>query len=351
MNPRLSSLSARGSLLILLAAAGLLVMLLEISIGAVHVPLASIFAMLTGSDVEREAWRHIVLDFRLPRAINAAFSGAALGACGLMLQTLFRNPLADPFVLGVSHAARLGVALLVVFAGLAGDAFITKYGLVGDVGLAVAAAVGAAAVMGLLGLLAQRVNNVTLLLSGLMIGYLCVGLISLVMHLVDESQAGAFSAWDDGSFAGATEQQLAILIPVVSLGFVLLWSLSKPLNTLILGETYARSLGVDITRTKLLAFAAVALLVGTVTAFCGPITFLGLIAGHLARRIMRTENHRLLLPTAALIGMSLALATDLITHLPWSRHLLHLNAVNGLLGAPIALYVLLSKRSRLGATS
>jgi iron complex transport system permease protein len=327
------------------------VFLLELSVGAVRVPLDSILPALLGGDVEREAWRHIVMDFRLPRAINAAVSGAALGACGLMLQTLFRNPLADPFVLGVSHAARLGVALLVVATGLAGDAFIQRFGIAGDMGLALAASIGAASVMAVLGLLAQRVNNVTLLLSGLMIGYLCVGLISLVMHLIDESQAGAFSAWDDGSFAGATPQQLSILVPAVSAGFVLLWGLSKSLNTLTLGETYALSLGVSVGRVKAAAFAAVALLVGTVTAFCGPITFLGLIAGHLARRLLRSEDHGRLLPVAALIGAALALSTDLITHLPWSRHLLHLNAVNGLLGAPIALYVLLSWRSRVGRST
>lgn len=348
---RVPSAWSRTTVIVILATFAVVALVLEIVVGAVRVPLDAIIGVLLGAGVEREAWRHIVLDFRLPRAINAAFSGAALGGCGLMLQTLFRNPLADPFVLGVSHAARLGVALLVVSAGLAGDAFIEKFGLVGDIGLAAAAAIGAATVMVLLGLLARRVNSVTLLLSGLMIGYLCVGLISLVMHLIDESQAGAFSAWDDGSFAGATTQQLSILIPVVCVGFLLLWVLSKPLNALILGETYARTLGVDIARTKAAAFAAVALLIGTVTAFCGPITFLGLIAGHLARRLMQTEDHRLLLPTAALIGTTLALATDLITHLPWSRHLLHLNAVTGLLGAPIVLYILLSRRSRLGVAS
>jgi iron complex transport system permease protein len=317
---------------------------LELSVGAARVPADAIVNILLGQEVEREAWRRIVLDFRLPRMLNAIVSGAALGACGLMLQSLFRNPLADPFVLGVTHAGRLGVALVVVAAGIAGEAFLEKYGVIGDLGLALASSIGAALVMAVLGVLARQVNNITLLLSGLMIGYLCIGLISLVLHLIDETQANAFSVWDDGSFAGATPQQLAILTPAAIGGFALLWMLSKSLNALLLGDTYARSLGVEIGRVKTLAFTAVALLVGTVTAFCGPITFLGLISGHLARRLLRTEDHARLLPVAALLGAVLALSTDLVTHLPWSRHLLHLNAVNGLIGAPIVLYALLARR-------
>jgi iron complex transport system permease protein len=337
------------SLAALLIAAILLLFLAELSIGVVDIPVRAVVGSLFGMPAEHEAWGHIVRDFRLPRALAALVGGASLGACGLMLQTLFRNPLADPFVLGIAHGARLLVALLVVGTGLAGAAYAEQFGLVGDIGLAIAASLGTVLVMALLALLARKVDNITLLLSGLMLGYIAAGLISLALHLIDETQASAFKGWDDASFAGATWAQLAILIPGCVVGLILLQSLAKPLNVLILGDTYAQSLGVPLKRLRAACFVVVALLVGTVTAFCGAINFLGLIAGHVARGLLRSEDHRLLLPVAALAGAALALATDLVTHLPWARHLLHLNAVNGLIGGPIVLWVLLRRHARFGA--
>ncbi|MBB6426722.1 iron ABC transporter permease [Sphingopyxis sp. JAI128] len=325
--------------------------LAELALGVVDIPIDAIAASLTGGSIAQEGWGHIVREYRLPRALAALVGGASLGACGLMLQTLFRNPLADPFVLGIAHGARFGVALLVVATGLAGPAFAESYGLVGDVGLAVAASAGTILVMGLLTLLARRVDNVTLLLSGLMLGYIAAGLISLSLHLIDETQASAFKGWDDASFAGVTWAQHVILLPACGLGLLLLMALAKPLNILMLGDTYAQSLGVPLKALRYACFGVVALLVGTVTAFCGAINFLGLIAGHAARGVLQTEDHRILLPAAALAGGALALATDLITHLPWARHLLHLNAVNGLIGGPIVLWVLLRRHALFGATA
>lgn len=344
-------MSRAASVMALLAAAILVLFAAELTVGVVDIPAGAVLASLTGGEIEREAWGHIVRDFRLPRSLAALVGGAALGACGLMLQTLFRNPLADPFVLGIAHGARFAVALLVVGTGLAGTAFVEQYGLVGNVGLAVAASAGTVAVMAILMVLGRKVDAVTLLLSGLMIGYIAAGLISLILHLIDETQASAFSGWDDASFAGATWAQLAILIPAAVAGLALLFALAKPLNILLLGDTYAHSLGVPLKRLRMACFAVVALLVGTVTAFCGAINFLGLIAGHVARGLLRSEDHRVLLPAAALAGAALALATDLVTHLPWARHLLHLNAVNGLIGGPIVLWVLLRRHARFGAQS
>lgn len=335
-------------MLALMLAAIVMLFIGELTIGVVDIPLGATFAGLTGGPIAQEGWGHIIREFRLPRATAALVGGASLGACGLMLQTLFRNPLADPFVLGIAHGARLFVALLVVATGLAGPSFAASFGLVGDIGLAVAASAGTIAVMALLTLLARRVDNVTLLLAGLMIGYIAIGLISLALHLIDETQASAFKGWDDASFAGVTWAQLAILIPACVGGLAMLLALAKPLNVLMLGDTYAQSLGVPIRRLRYACFGVVALLVGTVTAFCGAINFLGLIAGHVARGLLRTEDHRVLLPAAALAGGALALVTDLITHLPWARHLLHLNAVNGLIGGPIVLWVLLRRHARFG---
>lgn len=328
------------------ALAVLLVLLLmaELSLGSVAIPIGAIVEMLTTGSAGQQVWQDIVLGFRLPRALNALFSGAALGVAGLLLQTLFRNPLADPFVLGIVHGARLGSALLVTFAGVVGNAFLLRYGLMGDVGLAAASIFGSAAVLGLLAVLSRHVGTVTLLIIGLMLGYLAVGLISVLMHFIDETQARAFKAWDDASFAGATWQQLRILMPGIGLGLGACAFLVKPLNGLLLGERYAASMGMPVARIKRSALVTTAWLSGLVAAFCGPVAFLGLVAAQLARTLMRCADHRILLPAAGLVGAVLGLAADLVLHLPWSRHVFHLNAVIGLVGAPLALYMLYRTR-------
>ncbi|AFJ03035.1 Vitamin B12 ABC transporter, permease component BtuC [Methylophaga frappieri] len=328
----------------LLAAISLLTLALffaELTVGSVAIPLAAVWeAVLTGTTEVNAAWANIILEFRLPRALNALFSGAALGVAGLMLQTLFRNPLADPYVLGIVHGARLACALLVTLTGVVGNAFLLRYGLIGDIGLAVASILGSCAILGLLALLSRRVGVVTLLIMGLMIGYFSVGLISMLMHFIDENQAQAFKIWNDASFAGATDQQLQILIPCVIVGLIASIALIKPLNSLLLGENYAASMGVAVGRVKAITLMVIGLLCGVVTAFCGPVAFLGLVAAQLARAFMRSADHRILLPAAGLIGATLGLAADWVVHMPWSRHVFHLNAVIGLVGAPIALYML-----------
>ena len=328
-----------------LAFALLIMLLLELAIGAVHVPPFEVLQILTGAGAVDDPLSRIVLQFRLPRLLTAAASGAALGCCGLMLQTLFRNPLADPYVLGIVHGGRLGVAVIVVIAGAAGDTFFAKFGVLGGLSFTAAAALGCVAVLLLMMLVSRRVNTVTLLIVGLMLGYLAQGLISVVLHFTDEFQAGLFETWNDGSYAGVTQEQLWVLVPIVTIGLLLSLALVKPMNALQLGEHYARTLGVHVTRVRVLAFTAVALLAGTVTAYCGPVAFVGIIVAHVCRGLLRTSDHRLLIPATMLMGAVLALTADLITHLPWSKHFLHLNAVNGLIGAPIVLWVLLRARA------
>jgi iron complex transport system permease protein len=334
----------RGLIYLLVAAGVVAVFLLEMTIGPVQIPFADVVQALTGAHASRLSWERIVLFARLPRAVNALFSGAALGTCGLLLQTLFRNPLADPYVLGTVQGARLGVAVLVVIAGVAGNTFSAKFGLMGDVTMAAGATVGSTLLMLVLMAAARRVNGVTLLILGLMLGFLCLGLVSVVLHFTDEGQANVFQYWDDGSFSGATRNQLMVLLPVVLLGIGLASSLVKPLNAMLLGESYAETMGVSVARVRLLAFAATALLAGAVTAYSGPIAFLGLVVAHLSRGMFRTSDHRVLIPAAALMGALVALITDLVTHLPWAKHFLHLNAVNGLIGAPVVIWVILSRR-------
>lgn len=327
-----------------LAAAIAVLFILELTIGPVSLAVTDVVASLVGSATSVPVVAPIVTEFRLPRAINAAVSGAALGASGLMLQTVFRNPLADPYVLGIVFGARFGVALLIVVTGVAGNAYLYRFGLTGDIGIAVASAAGGLAVLTALMWLSRRVSTVTLLVAGLMLGYLCTGLISVVLHLVDETQAQSFRAWDDGSFAGATHQQLRVAIPLIAVGLLYAMAQVKTLDVLTLGERYAASLGLRVERARMHLFACLALLVGTVTAFCGPIAFVGLVTAHLAKLLFRTASHLVLMPAVILIGAMLALAGDLVTHLPWARHLLHLNAVNGLIGAPLVLWALVSRR-------
>jgi iron complex transport system permease protein len=328
-----------------LATVTLFLFLGELSVGEVIVPFDAVVSALFGLSTELAIWKNIVTEFRLPRALNAIASGAALGAAGVMLQTLFRNPLADPFILGLVHAARLGSALLVVATALFGATLVANTGLLGDVGLAAASVAGCILILAALSLIARRVSTVTLLICGLMLGYLAVGLISALLHFVDENQARAFKAWDDASFAGATWTQLTLVIPAILAGLALAQLLAKSLNGFLLGEAYAQSLGVSVSTVKRLALSVIAWLCGVVTAFCGPVAFLGLVAAQLARGIFSTSDHRLLLPLAAWIGANVALAADLVTHFPLPHHVFHLNAVIGLVGAPIALFVLLRSRS------
>jgi iron complex transport system permease protein len=339
MNPTTPPIRPRQAWLLLLPVLALL-FVAELTLGAVHIPLGEVLQILGAGSAADEVWRNIVLGFRLPRALNALFSGAALGVAGLMLQTLFRNPLADPFVLGIVHGARLGSAVLVTLAGVVGNAFLLRFGLMGDVGLALASVAGSTAVLLLLAVLSRRIGTVTLLIVGLMLGYLAIGLISVLMHFIDETQARAFKVWDDASFAGATRQQLQILIPAVLAGLGGCVLLVKPLNGLLLGERYAVSMGMRVVAVKRCALFVTAWLSGIVSAFCGPVAFLGLVAAQVARALTRSADHRVLLPCAALVGAVLGLGADLVLHLPWSRHVLHLNAVIGLIGAPVALYML-----------
>lgn len=329
-----------GAVLATMAAAIAILLVAELSFGAAAIPLPAVLEALAGGSGANPAWTEIVLHFRLPRALTAMLAGAALGMAGVMLQTLFRNPLADPFVLGIVHGARLGSAALVTLAGVAGNAFLLRYGLAGDIGLACASVLGSTAVLALLAGLSRKVGTVTLLIIGLMLGYLAVGLISVLMHFIDETQARAFKVWDDASFAGATARQLAILVPGLLAGMCASLLLVKPLNGLLLGERYAASMGMNVAVVKRAALLAAAWLSGLVSAFCGPVAFLGLVAAQIARGLMHSADHRLLLPGSALAGAVLGLAADLVVHLPWSRHVLHLNAVIGLVGAPVALYML-----------
>ncbi|MDE2663780.1 MAG: iron ABC transporter permease [Gemmatimonadota bacterium] len=327
---------------LLLGAALLILVGLELTLGAVWIPPGEVLGLLAGTESDAVLGR-ILLEFRVPRMLTAIVAGASLGVCGMLLQTTFRNPLADAWFLGLVHSARLGVAVLVVTSAAAGQTVLASLGVLSNLSLVVAAATGALVMTLILMALAPRVGPVTLLLSGLMLGQTAEGLISVVLHFTTEAQARAFASWNDGTFTTVSWSQWSIMGALTLVGLVAALGRTKSLNSLMLGDDYARTLGLRVKRARIQALAAAALLAGVVTAFCGPIAFLGLLAPHLARALFGTADHRALVPAAAVTGAALAALADLITHLPWSRHVLHMNAVMGLIGAPVVLVLLLRR--------
>jgi iron complex transport system permease protein len=321
---------------------------LSLAVGSVAIPLDAVLAILFGGEAEQQTWRTIVFSFRLPKALTAALAGAALGVSGLHMQTLFRNPLADPFVLGVSAGASLGVALIVLGVGAASTtALLAVSGVLSNLSLVLAASVGAAAVMALVLVLARYVqSSVTLLIIGLMLGYLTSALVSLLLYFnISSDRIQAYLSWTFGSFGGVTWSQMTILAPVVLAALALSFGLVKPLNALLLGEAYARSMGLSVQRARFWIIGSSSVLAGAITAFCGPIAFLGIAVPHFCRALLATADHRVLLPAVAMMGGATALLVDLVAQVPGSDTVLPLNAVMALVGAPVVLWIIL-RRSR-----
>lgn len=323
--------------------------LLELGIGSVHIPISGVIASLLGLGQAEETWIKIINELRLPRTIAAAVGGAALGTAGLQLQTLFRNPLAGPWALGLTAGAQLGVALVVTAAAaVVGSDFLENLAFFSNLSIVAGAMLGCILVLLLIVAVARRVSTITLLIFGLMLGYLAQGLISVILHFTNQSQAKIFAGWNDGSFAGVYWEHFPILLPLAAIGLISGILMAKPLNALLLGERYAHSLGISVKRTRIITLTSAVLLAAPVTAYCGPILFLGLIVPHLARGLFNTSDHRILIPGVMLLGGVIALAADLFVHLPWERHFLHLNAVNALIGAPVVMWVILRNRRMRG---
>jgi iron complex transport system permease protein len=321
-----------------------LAFLISLFVGSVSIPVQDVLSALSGGETARATWSTIVVDYRLPKALTALLAGAALSVSGLSMQTLFRNPLADPYVFGISAGASLGAALVLLAAGGVGVALMSGLGLLGDAAVIVAAASGAAAVMGIVLLASRWVRGtVTLLIVGIMVGYVAGALVSILAHAAVPERLQAFINWTAGSFTAVSWGQMGVYAAVLAAGFVLMALVTKPLNALLLGDTYAISMGVSLRRARLGIIAATALLAGGVTAFCGPIAFLGLAAPHLSRAFLRTSDHRLLLPASALVGGTLALFADVVAQSPGTTAILPLNAVLALIGAPVAIWVIVRR--------
>jgi cobalamin transport system permease protein len=339
---------ARG-LLLALGLGTLVLFVLAVALGPVSVPPVDTVRVLVGAAPSDPRWEVLIGTVRLPRALTAALAGAALGVAGALVQTLFRNPLADPYVLGVSSGAGLGVALALAGGAAGGAAGGTAFadGLagLGRLGAVGAAAVGAAAVLALVLVLARWVRSVvTLLVVGVMVGSATTAVVSLLLVWSDPRTAQQFVVWGLGSVDGTSRADLAVLVPVVATGLAVAAVLVKPLNALLLGEAHARSVGVSLRRLRAAVVLAVALLAGGVTAFCGPVAFVGIAVPHLARLLVDTSDHRMLLPVTALAGAAVVLACSVAGHPPGTETVVPLNVVTSLVGAPVVIAVLLRSR-------
>lgn len=335
-----------------LAVSLLVLELLALALGPVRVPLEDTVRVLVGAEPSDPRWQVVIETLRLPRALTATLVGAALGVAGLQMQTLFRNALADPYVLGVSSGASLGVALVVITSGGATAGFTAGVAGLGRIGVVLAAAGGAAVVLALVLLLARWVrSSVTLLLIGVMVGSASTAVVSVLLVYAEPQRAQQFLLWGLGSFSGTTWSDLRLLAPVVAAGLVAALLTVRALNALLLGEGYARTMGIDVRRTRFVTLLSASLLAGSTTAFCGPIAFLGLAVPHLARMALGTSDHRVLMPAVVLTGAVVAVACGIVSQVPGSDAVLPLNAVTSLLGAPIVIAVLLRSRRGVDGTA
>lgn len=322
-----------------------LVMLLAVAniyCGSVNIPLSAVTDVLCGREVERQSWHYIIWENRIPQTLTAIFSGAGLAAAGLLLQTVFRNPLAGPSILGIDGGANLGVALVVLLFG--GTFAAGTFSLSGFVLVIVAAMLGAWAIMAILIAFSHFLrSNTMLLITGVMISYLTSSLISLLNYGATEEGVRSFMVWGLGSFANVTVDRLPAFVATMTVGLLLALLLIKPLNALLLGDSYATNLGIDVRRTRTLLLFATGFLTATSTAFCGPIAFVGLAVPHIARMLLRISDHRLLLPATMFTGASLTLLCNLLSTLP-SQSVIPINVITPVLGAPVVIWVILKMK-------
>lgn len=338
------------SLIILILSIPLLAMI-NLAIGSESIPLGDVFSILFSSSSQLwdgAVWESIIMKIRLPQTLTAMACGAGLSVAGLQMQTIFHNPLAGPSVLGVSSAASLGVALVVLLGSAFGTHIISQFGFAGNSLLTIAAIVGAMLAMFLIIFLSTKVEgNVTLLIVGVMIGYIATAITGVLKLFSSEEDIHSYVIWGLGSFSRVTGGQVYVFSGLVAIMLPLSMLLAKPLNLMLMGEYYAMNLGLNVRRTRILTIGAAGILTAIVTAYCGPIMFIGLAVPHIARGLFNTSDHRILLPATLFTGASLALLCNIICRMPGMEGALPVNSVTALIGAPVALYVIL-KRKRNG---
>ena len=314
-------------------------------LGSVSIPAENIVRILLGDTSEKASWRYIILESRLPQAITAMFCGASLAVSGLMLQTVFRNPLAGPSIFGINSGAGLGVALVMLFLG--GGLSVGSLQFSGFAAVLMAAFLGAMAVMAVIFFFSTLVrSHVMLLIIGIMIGYISSSAISLLNFFATEQGVQSYMVWGLGNFGGVSMEQMPSFALITLAGLLGALTLIKPLNALLLGEQYAENLGINTQRVRNYLLFVTGILTAITTAFCGPIAFIGLAVPHIARMLLTTDNHQYLMPATILTGAAIALLCNVICVLPGSQGIIPLNAVTPIMGAPVIIYVILKQRGK-----
>lgn len=333
----------RNVCIILLLVAGIIVLFaMSLIVGSVRIPLADVCDILFDKFEGKESWKYIVMENRLPQALTAMLCGASLAVCGLMLQTAFRNPLAGPDVFGISSGAGLGVAIVMLFLG--GSVSTTMFTVSGFLAILTSAFIGAIVVTMIILFLSTMVrNSVLLLIVGLMVGYVSSSAVALLNFFASEEGVKSYMVWGMGNFGGVSMNHMLLFALLCLVGIIASIFLIKPLNIMLLGTQYAESLGINIRQIRNLLLVTIGLLTAVITAFCGPVSFLGLAIPHMTRLLLHTENHQILLPCTILCGAVIALLCNLICYLPGDGGIIPLNAVTPLLGAPIIIYVIVKR--------
>ena len=316
---------------------------MNLIVGSVRIPLADVCDILFDKFEGKESWKYIVMENRLPQALTAMLCGASLAVCGLMLQTAFRNPLAGPDVFGISSGAGLGVAIVMLFLG--GSVSTTMFTVSGFLAILTSAFIGAIVVTMIILLLSTMVrNSVLLLIVGLMVGYVSSSAVALLNFFASEEVVKSYMVWGMGNFGGVSMDHMLLFALLCLVGIIASIFLIKPLNIMLLGTQYAESLGINIRQIRNLLLVTVGLLTAVTTAFCGPISFIGLAIPHISRLLFRTDNHQILLPGTVLTGAVIALFCNLVCYLPGELGIIPLNAVTPLIGAPVIIYVIIKRR-------
>lgn len=315
----------------------------NICLGSVSIPFEEILKTITGNKPAKESWETIVFNFRLPKAITAILVGSGLSICGLLMQTLFRNPLAGPFVLGISSGASLGVAILILGSSVFGGFLLSSS--ISNWSLPIAASLGAFLVLSAVIIAANRVRNtMSILIIGLMFGSLTSAVISVLAYFSEAEQIQQYLFWSFGSLGNLSWNEIIVFTIIYGIGIIGTISVIKPLNSFLLGENYAKSLGINLKKNRNIILLITSLLTGVITAFSGPIAFVGLAVPHIARLFFTTSNHKTLIPAVAILGGIILLICDSIAQLPTSEFTLPINAITSLFGAPVVIWLLIRKK-------
>lgn len=321
----------------------------DIFIGSVYIPVKDVFKIIFGQPTDHPEYLTIIYRFRFPKALTALFAGFALSVSGLQMQTIFKNPLAGPYVLGISAGASLGVAIVVM--GISSFAVVSQLGILGHWVIVIAAWIGAGSILFLILMVSLRVKDImTILILGIMFGSATAAIVNILQYFSNESMLKAFVVWTMGSLGGVSVTQLKVLIPGIVFGLMISFLSIKILNAMLVGENYAKSMGLNVRLSRFLIFFSTSLLAGSITAFCGPIGFIGIAVPHIARLVFKTANHNVLLPGTLIIGGIVLLFSDIISQLPGKESTLPINSITALVGIPIVIWIIIrnKKLSNLG---